>query len=76
MVIISRFQSLAVANPQAKHDSHDVARHDPLTGLLNRIGLTEILAAQDGDVARGDVAPCHSLFYLNGFKRINDSFGH
>lgn len=80
MVIISRFQSLAVANPQAKHDSHDVARHDPLTGLLNCIGLTEILAAQDGDVARGDVAPCYSLFYLDldldGFKRINDSFGH
>ncbi len=49
------------------------ARQDPLTGLLNRQGLSEQLeAALAGDLARTVV-----LFLdLDGFKAVNDSFGH
>ncbi len=48
------------------------ARHDPLTGLLNRNGLTEL-----GD-ARLDGRTAAALLYLNldSFKDINDTFGH
>ena len=48
------------------------ALHDPLTGLANRILLAERLHA----LARED-RPSH-LFYLDldGFKAVNDRFGH
>ena len=49
------------------------ALHDPLTGLANRVLLTERLQHA---LAR-DVRPSH-LFYLDldGFKAVNDRFGH
>ena len=71
--IIGRFHTMAVATLQAENDSHERARHDALTGLLNRFGLMETLDA------RRDAAPRpFILFYLDldGFKPINDNFGH
>lgn len=49
---------------------------DPLTGCLNRRGLMQAI-----DVALARVQRSHatlSVFYmdLDGFKRVNDSFGH
>ena len=71
--VIRRYQSISIATLQAEQDSHHRARHDPLTGLLNRLGLAESLEAQ----YRGQAA-CFTLFYLDldGFKAINDRFGH
>lgn len=73
MTIIRRFQSMAVAALTAEQDSRDRARRDPLTGLLNRSGLAETLDAQCG-ASPGRLV----LLYLDldGFKPINDSFGH
>lgn len=49
------------------------ARQDPLTGLLNRHGLTEQLdAALSGNPARMAVV----FLDLDRFKAVNDSFGH
>lgn len=49
------------------------ALHDPLTGLLNRAGLEasydEFLAAEPGESA-------FFLIDLDGFKPVNDSYGH
>lgn len=50
------------------------ASHDPLTGLLNRLGLEG-----EVDAAAADAEPAHgSLFFidLDRFKVINDSLGH
>jgi diguanylate cyclase (GGDEF)-like protein len=49
-----------------------LARNDPLTGLANRLGLREVFrtAAQQ----RGSIA-VHCLD-LDGFKAVNDKFGH
>ncbi len=71
--VIRRYQSNSIATLQAGHDSHHRARHDPLTGLPNRLGLAESLEAQ----CRSQAA-CLTLFYLDldGFKAINDRFGH
>lgn len=54
--------------------THD-ARHDPLTGLLNRAGLRERVDA--AWAARTRDAPMAVLFGdLDGFKRVNDTLGH
>ena len=46
--------------------------HDDLTGLLNRRGFTEAVEAHAPD--RSDV--CLMLLDLDGFKTVNDAFGH
>ncbi|MGI3778536.1 MAG: diguanylate cyclase [Janthinobacterium lividum] len=73
MTVIRRFRSMAVATLAAEQDSHDRARRDPLTGLLNRSGLAEQLDAQCAASPSRFV-----LLYLDldGFKPINDNFGH
>ncbi len=73
MAIVRRLHGLSIATLQAQHESLDVARHDPLTGLWNRFGLTEILSRQSQAVD-----DCFSLFYLDldGFKLVNDRLGH
>ena len=71
--VIARVQRMAVATLEAEHDSRRHARLDALTGLLNRFGLMERLDAEYG-FGRSDFI----VFYLDldGFKAINDSFGH
>lgn len=51
-----------------------LAHHDPLTGLPNRLSLIEILQIKTN---RLEDHP-FSLFFidLDGFKEINDSYGH
>jgi diguanylate cyclase (GGDEF)-like protein len=70
--IITRLQKISIAFQKASHESKFQARHDPLTGLLNRFGLNEALADPAGET------PALILFYLDldGFKQINDTHGH
>lgn len=71
--VIRRFQTMAIVTLKAEQTSYDRARQDSLTGLLNRFGLMEMLDLKY-------TAPPYRfiLFYLDldGFKPINDSFGH
>ena len=53
-----------------------LARHDPLTGLLNRHGLHEQLGPLLARAARQQQRLGFCLFDLDGFKEINDSYGH
>ena len=60
-------ETIAVAEEMAHR-----ARHDPLTGLLNRAGFL-----RRGDSDRDGLrACCLMLLDLDGFKSINDTFGH
>ena len=52
------------------------ARHDPLTGLLNRRGLMEMLPAAIARSDRSNTALCALFLDLDGFKQVNDDFGH
>jgi diguanylate cyclase (GGDEF)-like protein/PAS domain S-box-containing protein len=51
------------------------AATDPLTGLLNRRGLEARAAEIDRAAERGD-RPAVLYFDLDGFKAINDGYGH
>lgn len=50
-----------------------LARRDPLTGLLNRLGLYEAFEAM---VAGGAPSIVVHALDLDRFKRVNDRFGH
>jgi len=61
--------SLRAANEELQR----IAYRDPLTGLANRVSFEETL----NEVAHADERPLTVLFIdLDGFKPINDSFGH
>ena len=52
------------------------ARHDSLTGALNRKGLDEALVREIADVKRKDTPLCTALLDIDNFKKLNDSKGH
>ena len=52
------------------------ARHDSLTGVLNRKGLDEALAREVSNVRRKDTPLCIAMLDIDNFKAINDSKGH
>ena len=52
------------------------ARHDTLTGALNRKGLDEALTRELAEVRRKEIPLCVSLLDIDNFKKLNDSKGH
>jgi len=52
------------------------ARHDPLTGALNRQGLDEALSREIARVKRQDTPLCMALLDIDNFKKLNDTLGH
>jgi diguanylate cyclase len=66
--IVKLQQELDTANTQA--------RHDTLTGVLNRKGLDEALVREIADVKRKDTPLCATLLDIDNFKKLNDTKGH
>lgn len=52
------------------------ARHDPLTGALNRQGLDEAVKREISQVKRQDTPLSVALLDIDNFKKLNDSLGH
>ena len=52
------------------------ARHDPLTGVLNRKGLDEALNREVSAVRRKDTPLSVALLDIDNFKQLNDKLGH
>ncbi len=52
------------------------ARHDALTGALNRKGLDEALVREIADVHRKETPLCTALLDIDNFKKLNDTKGH
>ncbi len=52
------------------------ARHDSLTGALNRKGLDEAVEREASNVRRKETPLCVSLLDIDNFKRLNDRLGH
>lgn len=53
-----------------------LARTDHLTGLLNRAGFMELAEALASSAARYDLSLVIGFIDLDGFKKVNDTFGH
>ncbi len=52
------------------------ARHDPLTGALNRQGLDEAIHREVSKVKRQDTPLCMAMLDIDNFKKLNDTLGH
>jgi diguanylate cyclase len=52
------------------------ARHDSLTGALNRKGLDEALVRELSVLRRKETPLCMALLDIDNFKKINDQLGH
>ncbi|QBE66142.1 PAS domain S-box protein [Pseudoduganella lutea] len=61
-----------LAEAQREHD----IRHDPLTGLLNRRALEELLPQAQARSQRHGLAFAVLFIDLDGFKAVNDRHGH
>lgn len=57
-------------------DEHEMTRHDPMTGLLNRRGFGERLDVTLARVRRRGQTTALLVLDLDGFKAINDRLGH
>ena len=78
---LTLFATLFVGRAAAQQTSaflqqKQIARTDPLTGLINRAGLDALLstAPVTRAIETGDIAVVY--LDLNGFKRLNDHHGH
>ncbi len=60
----------------AEQRSRELALQDPLTGLPNRRRFDEALRAAIGAPPGGGGAHALLLLDLNGFKQVNDVYGH
>ena len=70
------FNDMAGKLQRSTDELHSQARHDPLTGLPNR---TLFIERMEHAIARSDRSGTHfSVLYLDldGFKEVNDNFGH
>jgi diguanylate cyclase (GGDEF)-like protein len=73
--ITANFHRSLKAQLIAEHQLSLLARTDHLTGLANRAGLeTHATLLQDNCSSRGGYAL--ALIDLDGFKSVNDTFGH
>ncbi len=63
---------VALVLDEARHN----ARHDPLTGLLNRRAFDEAMAGATARAARYGWPVALVLVDIDGFKAVNDRYGH
>lgn len=62
----------ATATVEAQKQIEFLAKHDPLTGIYNRTEIQTKLAALNPQTQTGTAF----LIDLDGFKQVNDSYGH
>jgi diguanylate cyclase (GGDEF)-like protein len=75
-LLLERCLQYALERRQAQRELRRLARHDPLTGLPNRLLFRDQLeqALARSRQHGGGVALLH--LNLDGFKRVNEAFGH
>jgi diguanylate cyclase (GGDEF)-like protein/PAS domain S-box-containing protein len=66
----------ATTRERAEAELREQALHDPLTGLPNRALLSDRLTSAIAVAQRQNAALSLLLLDLNGFKAVNDTWGH
>jgi diguanylate cyclase (GGDEF)-like protein len=72
---VSQIQDISARKREHGRLKH-LARHDALTGALNRHGCDDELAVAVADSARTGESLAIALLDLNHFKQVNDTGGH
>ncbi|MDP3895526.1 MAG: GGDEF domain-containing protein [Mesorhizobium sp.] len=67
---------VAIMNERAQRRFATAALTDPLTGLLNRRGFLQRAERVLDRARRNSTVVAVIVFDLDGFKQVNDSFGH
>jgi len=68
--------AIALANARLVERLEGLARHDSLTGLLNHGEFQETLARELEGAQRRQEALSVTMLDLDGFKAVNDEYGH
>ncbi|MCW5694119.1 MAG: GGDEF domain-containing protein [Pseudolabrys sp.] len=71
-----KLNKMLVATMRAERENEHRARHDPLTGLTNRRGLINAVEEKLTAARPGDEAVALLFLDLDGFKKVNDTYGH
>jgi diguanylate cyclase (GGDEF)-like protein len=74
--VLAEEASVAIARADAAVALADQARRDPLTGLLNRRGWEDALAAEIARADRSHEPLAMLMLDLDGLKAFNDTAGH
>jgi diguanylate cyclase (GGDEF)-like protein len=75
-LVLLRFRAFATDLERQRRAASDLAARDSLTGLGNRLMFDQRLAAELAALAPDTPGFALLLLDLNGFKRVNDTFGH
>lgn len=73
---VRHLHAAAVEQLMTKHDLAKLARYDALSGLPNRLMLREIFHARLEEAQRTGTQLALHYLDLDGFKAINDGYGH
>ncbi len=73
---VTERRQAAAALEESAHRHRHQSRHDPLTGLANRTLLFERLRDALAGAPPGEGGPALLILDLDGFKDLNDTFGH
>ncbi len=76
VVDVSHLKHLQDELIREKARAEDLATHDFLTGLPNRVLLMQRLATAITDARRGNEMMAVLSFDVDNFKQVNDRFGH
>ncbi len=68
--------ALALFNAHLVARINEQAIRDPLTGLYNRRHFQQAASQLATQAHRDQISYCILMFDMNGFKRINDTWGH
>jgi diguanylate cyclase (GGDEF)-like protein len=74
--VLRRAMRHAIERKRIEHELSDLARLDPLTGLPNRLLFRDRLAQAVQRIGRGDYGVALIFIDLDGFKAVNDRYGH
>lgn len=73
---LPRSIDFAIRRKQKLRDTEQSAMRDPLTGLVNRAGLLQYLSRATARARRQGGGFAIAFLDLDGFKAINDRYGH